>query len=435
MSESNDVFKKRMSRRQAISSTAAGAIAGVVVGGLIGYFSGSTTASAKTVTETVTTGGQIVTQKLPDPIKIGVMCDLSGPIGPVGSHFYKGAELATKITNDTGGIGGSQVRLILEDTKSDPQVALEAARKLIEIDGVQVIVGPITSVATLTIASYVNDRKVPIIATIATSPKITQLGDDYVFRVAASNTKTDAAAAVDFFKDKEISRLVTFVVTDDYGMGVEEFVKGQLGGRVVASIRIDPKMGDFRAELERVKAANPDAILWTIWIENAQIVFRQAMDMGLSVPLSLSGNTLYNKVLFEDPKTAEFTQASNLHVINEKVAKGTHIYDTFSSAFKAMFNEDPWEPGAKAYYDACMLAMMAIAKAGAYDGQKIKESLISVSQHYLGPSGFLAFDRNGDRLIVPEQHIYKVGTGTKEKYEFQPVAEWDPLSGKVRWYR
>lgn len=385
-----------------------------------------------TVTQTITTTA--AAPGLPSIIKIGVLCDLSGAIGPVGSHFYQGAHIAAKIVNDTGGIGGRPIKLIIEDTKSDPQAALDATRKLIEVDGVQVIVGPITSVATLTIAKYVNERRVPIIATIATSAKITELGDDYVFRVVASDVQAGGRASVALLKERGASRIVTFVVSDDYGVGVENYVKETLGDRIVASIRIDPKKGDFRSELTAVKAANPDAILWTIWIENAKIVFRQVGEIGLTVPFSTATNVVYNPVLFEDPRVAESVTAINLHVQNEKVAKGTYTYDRFASIFKETYKEEPWEPGAKHYYDATMLAIMAIAHAGVYDGAKIKKALTIVSQHYLGASGLLAFDEVGDRKVVPAQEYHKVIKTAEGKYEFKPVAVWDPITDKIMWY-
>jgi len=442
-------LSQKINRRKAIGKGVVGAIVSVgVIAGIGGYFAGREIGGIKTVTEVLTSVATTMTEKqtvtqtttvtrtlggIPETVNIGVLCDLSGRIGPVGSNFYKGALLAAKIANDSGGIAGSKVKVIVEDTKSEPQAALDATKKLIEIDGVQIIVGPITSVATLTIASYVNSRKVPIIATIATSPKITQLGDDYVFRVAASDVKATGAAAVDFFKANNINKLATFVVADDYGLGIEDFVKEQLGPSVVASIRIDPAKGDFRSELETLKTANPEAVLWILWPENARIVFRQAADLGVRVSLSLSGNTLYNPVLFEDQKVADFMVDSNLHVINEKVAKGTFIYDEFTKSFKNEFKEDPWEPGAKSYYDATNLAIMAIAKAGNYVGEQIKDSLYYVSQHYVGPSGFLAFDINGDRQIVPEQEIFQI-VRRDGKYDFNAIAYWDPLTKKIHTY-
>jgi ABC-type branched-subunit amino acid transport system substrate-binding protein len=121
-------------------------------------------------------------------------------------------------------------------------------------------------------------------------------------------------------------------------------------------------------------------------------------------------------------------------VQNEKVAKGSYTYDRFASLFKQIYGEEPWEPGAKLYYDATMLAIMAIAHAGVYDGAKIKEALTTVSQHYLGASGLMTFDKVGDRAVAPAQEYHKVIKTAEGKYEFKPVAVWDPITGKVTWY-
>jgi branched-chain amino acid transport system substrate-binding protein len=357
---------------------------------------------------------------------------LSGAIGPVGSHFYQGAHIAAKIVNDSGGIGGRPIKLIIEDTKSDAQAALDATRKLVEVDGVQVIVGPIMSVQVLTIAKYVNDRKVPIIATISSSAKITELGDDYVFRVQESEVH-QLRPIVDLIKELKITRLLTFVVSDDWGIGMEDYLKKNIPDLIVRSIRVDPKKADFRSELEAVRATKPDGIFWGIWIENAKVIFRQASEMGISeVKASFSTNTLYNPVLFEDPRVAEFAFSASLYTENRVSMKGAYTFERFRSIFKEVYGEEPWEPGAKLYYDATMLAIMAIAHAGVYDGTKIKPAITAVSKNLMGASGLLALDINGDPEVGPDYDWFKVVKTPEGKYEYRKVATWNALT-KITW--
>ncbi|MEM3734913.1 MAG: ABC transporter substrate-binding protein [Nitrososphaerales archaeon] len=391
------------------------------------------TTLTQTVTQPITTTVTAAAPSgLPDVIKIGVLCDLSGPIGPVGAHFYQGAHLAAKIVNDTGGIGGKPIKIIIEDTKTDAQAALDAARKLIEVDGVQVLVGPITSVATLTVAKYVNDRKVPTIATISSAAKITELGDDYVFRVQESEVH-QLRAVVDLIKFFNFTKVLTFVVSDDWGIGMETYLKQKIPDRIISSIRVDPKKADFRSELVAAKAANPEAVFWGIWIENAKIIFRQAAEVGLTgLRASLSTNTLYNPVLYEDPRVAEFVITNPLYAENKASMSGVYTYETFRSMFKQIYKEEPWEPGAKLYYDATMLAIMAIAKAGVYDGAKIKQAITQVSQNLMGASGLLALDENGDPAVGPDYDWFTVVKTSEGQYGFQKVATWNSVAG-IRW--
>ena len=76
-----------------------------------------------------------------DPIKIGVIQPLSGPVAASGNYIRMGAEIARDWINGRGGVLGRQVQLLIEDNKSDPKEAATAAEKLIVRDKVPVIVG------------------------------------------------------------------------------------------------------------------------------------------------------------------------------------------------------------------------------------------------------------------------------------------------------
>ncbi|MEM4416515.1 MAG: ABC transporter substrate-binding protein, partial [Nitrososphaerota archaeon] len=289
----------KISRRKAISSAAAaGAIVGVgIVAGLGGYLAGTSTGGrVETITkrDTVTVGGQTVTvtnvqtqtqtvtaPQLPREVKIGVILPLSGELGPIGIKMLNGAKLAETLINRWGGLSGSTVTVVAEDSLALPDKALDAVKKLVEVDGVQVIAGPATSVEVLTVADYVTSRKVPIISMSATAASISRIGGQYIFRVVPSDAVQTQALA-DLIRSQGIRRLATFVVSNDYGIGIEEGVKAQLGDIVVLSIRYDPAKGDYREELSRIKNANVDAILWATWVESGIVALKQASDLGLT---------------------------------------------------------------------------------------------------------------------------------------------------------
>ena len=79
------------------------------------------------------------------PIKFGVATDITGAIAPAGNSNWQVVQLAVKKINDAGGIGGRPIELYLEDTASDPKVAVGNVRKLIQQHKVDVVMGGITS--------------------------------------------------------------------------------------------------------------------------------------------------------------------------------------------------------------------------------------------------------------------------------------------------
>lgn len=97
---------------------------------------------------TAVTGGWILRPdwaSAAEPIKMGIATDITGAIAPSGNSNWQVAQFAVKRINDAGGILGRPVELYLEDTASDPGVAVGNVRRLIQQAGVDVVLGGITS--------------------------------------------------------------------------------------------------------------------------------------------------------------------------------------------------------------------------------------------------------------------------------------------------
>jgi branched-chain amino acid transport system substrate-binding protein len=433
-------MQQKKSGKKGISTTVAIILAVVllIVGVAAGYFAGSVTVTpqtatlTKTITTTQTVGGvqtiiQTVTQTvtstrtitttttaggLPEKVRIGVLLPLSGELGSIGVRMLYGAHIAAKIVNDSGGIGGRPVQIIAEDTAAMPDKALDAVKKLVEVQGVQVIVGPATSVEVATIAKYLNDRKVPAISMSATAAALSNLsrqyGDTYFWRVVGSDT-LQARALADIMKNKGFNRIVTFVVSNDYGIGMERMLLAQPGmkERVVLTIRYDPTKGDYRTELEQVKAANPDVIFYALWVESGKIVFRQALDLGLDKIPTMGGEGMADEAFFADPRAAEYMVKTGLFGTRPTYDPKSYGYQIFYNMHKKLYGEEP-SLFADYTYDATMVAILAVAHAGVYDGAKIKNALALTGQYYIGATGMKAMDPSTGDLLSQDYLIWRV---------------------------
>ncbi len=424
--------EKTTDRRGFVKALAAG-VGGLVVGGLAGYFSAPREIGRETVTRTnvvTSTVERTVTQTvgpaLPDEIKIGVLLPLSGELGPIGSKMLNGSKLAAKQLNERGGILGRTVTVAAEDTLAQPDKALEAVKKLVEVDGVQVITGPATSVEVLTIADYVKARKVPIISMSATAAKISEIGGDYIFRVVPSDAYQTRALA-DLIIAKNLKRVATFVVSNDYGIGLEQGLEEKISDRIAIKIRYAPEKGDYREELGRIKNANVDAIFWATWVESGIVALKQAFDLGLTDVQSLGGEGMADTAFFKDKKAAEYLAATNMTGTRPKSPKGTVAYKQFVEAYKQEFGEDPGL-FADYTYDSFMVAAAAVAYAGAYQGDKIAKAIPLAAAHYVGPSGHKVMDERGD-VIAVTYDIWKVIKTGEENYEITTIGSWDSATG------
>ena len=364
---------------------------------------------------------------LPKEIKIGVLLAFSGPLGPMGAEIKKGAELAAKEINEKGGIAGSKVVLIFEDTGTDAKKALEAAKKLIEVDGVEVIIGAMASGCTIPSGRYSIERHVVQISPCSTSPKITTDFEphDYLFRTVGSDVLQGRALA-EIIVDKGYGKVVTLVLDNPYGIGIEEVamdVFEEEGVDVVASIRYDPAKMDFRAELEQIKAAGPEAVLYVGYYEDGVVMFRQAMEIGVDgIPWVCAEG------VFDYEEVAKLGSEMTVRLIGTVPAppEGTLSYEIFRGKFKREYGTEP-PIYTDTTYDAVMLAALAIEHAGVYDGAKIRDALEYVSQFYVGASGWKMFDENGDQIA----QSYKIWE--TEGNAFKKIGYWlGP--GAIKWY-
>ncbi|MEM4201446.1 MAG: ABC transporter substrate-binding protein [Nitrososphaerales archaeon] len=365
--------------------------------------------------------------ELPNPIRIGVALGLSGSMASVLAGMYEGIELAVKLCNEQGGIKGRKVELLVEDSQSDPNKALEAVKKLVEVNGVKVIIGLPVSVEVLSVASYVNTKEVLLMSTRASAPALSELGDDYIFRGVASDELTYKGLA-EWAKFNGFSRIATFVRADDWGIGFEKGLEKELPGKIVARVRADLSRGDFRAELELVKQAKPDAILWAIFVNDAKVILKQALEVGLVDIPSFGDTPLDVPAVLEDPALASYFIRSKWTEYSVVIPKKSYNYQLFARQFYEAFGKQP-PTFAELGFDTTNLTLLAIADAGVYDPKAIKKSVLKISQHYIGPSGHKAYDSNGD-IILQEYQIMTV----KEKNgkpEWTEIGKWNLNDGVV----
>src|ERR671930_2706812 len=117
------------------------------------------------------------------PLKIGVIEPLSGPVAASGNYVRMGAEIARDWINARGGVEGRKIELLIEDNKSDPKEAASAAEKLIVRDKVPVIIGAWGSSMTLTAMPKLEEYGVPMVVETSSAASVTKRGNPWVFRI------------------------------------------------------------------------------------------------------------------------------------------------------------------------------------------------------------------------------------------------------------
>jgi len=332
-----------------------------------------------------------------ETIKIGVVMDLSGDLAAMGARMLDGARLAAEEINAAGGVLGKPVELVEEDGATDPAAGLERVKKLIEIDGVQVIVGPMISGTSKLAIPYLKDHEVPGITMSATAVELSELeGTEWFFRVCLMDDAQGRVIA-NVVMEKGYARVASIVLDNLYGKGVETALieglqEGGWAGEIVATIHYDEASKDYRTELGQIKDNNPDAVLIVSYCDDGIIVFKQALEIGLDNIAWLGCDGNYGSGLFKEPKSAEFMEKAI--VCGTRTVGFGPKYEQFVTQYTEKLGAAP-EIYCDTSYDAVWVAAKAIEAAGVYNGASIRAALAKLS--FEGASGPISFDKVGNR--------------------------------------
>ncbi|MDK2855708.1 MAG: branched-chain amino acid transport system substrate-binding protein [Bacillota bacterium] len=324
-------------------------------------------------------------------IKIGTVGPLSGNAATYGQSTKRGVEIAVDEVNKAGGINGSTVKLISEDSRGDQTEAANATRKLVEQDKVVAIIGAVLSSETFSGGPIANDAKVPMISSSSTAPGIPDIGP-YIFRNCISDNVQAAQMAEYAAKELKVKKFAVMYTNNDYGMALRDgfTAKAKELGEVVAVEAYTDNDTNFSAQLTKIKAKNPDALYIGGYYTEAAKIAQQAREQGLKVQL-LGGDGFYSTKLVE--LGGEAVEGA-IFTAGFYSGDSAPAVQNFVAAYKAKFNEEPDMFAAQAY-DAAKMALEAIKKAGSTDTTKIRDAL-AATRNFPGVTGTTSFKENGD---------------------------------------
>lgn len=334
------------------------------------------------------------------PIKIGGIFSMTGKLAAMGKLISQGALLAVEEINAAGGVLGRELVLLIEDDATTPAAGFDAFKKLVEVDGAQVIVGPMISGGVMASGTYAQEMKVPLVSPSATSPLITrEPWTAWALRTCPSDAFQGEVLANIIIEEKY--RAVAILVQNTpYGLGIEQVVVEHLNAAnvpIVASIRYDPKKLDYLAELGTIKAANPDVIVQVGYHTDSAVVYTQADLLGLYTIPWLVAEGVHGLKAETYPAAAAFMAKANLRGATLAPDPTLPAFVAFKAAYEARWGVSPGVYADTAY-DAVKLIALAIEKAGVYEGAAIKAALYEVGVNYSGASGTITWNEKGDRV-------------------------------------
>lgn len=336
------------------------------------------------------------------PIKIGVAGAHSGDLASYGLPTVKAAELVVANVNAAGGLLGRQIELVIEDDECGADIAANTATKLVS-DGVIAVIGHICSGATATALPIYEESGILAISPSATNPDLAEFPN--FFRTIATDA-IQAQTQVDFaVNELGVERVAVLHDKEDYGKGLATYAQQYLteaGVEVAIFEGITAGAVDYSAIINRVAAADVDAVFWGGYHPEASKLVQQGRDRGLLIPF-ISGDGVKDDTFIDVAgsaaegvyATAPTDTTSNPLAIQ---AAEEHVAE-YGEEYGAFFLNA---------YAATLALVNAIEVAGSTDYDAIVGAL--TSSYVDTPLGSISFTTEGEPIGVGFS-VYQVQNG------------------------
>ncbi len=342
-----------------------------------------------------------------EPIGVGVVTSLSGPMAAFGQASLQGYDLALQDVNAGGGVQGRPLKLIFEDDGSDPRTAAAAVEKLAATDQVSLVLGPYSSSAALLAAGMAERYQIPLIIPTALSDEITRQGYRWIFRLNAS-AEIFTQTLFDFIEQSEQSlaapemdrpvRVAIVFENTAFGTSVAEAAEREARARkmtVVTYQAYRAEANDFTALLAEVKAAQPHVVLFVSYDSAVSLMSQsQAADLNPRMFGAVGGD-------FSLPEFPRLAGAAAEYTISATPwtpdMKWPGVSD-FVRRFKDKYGYLPQYHSAQAFA-ALQVAADALRRAPMLTRQDIRDALRATDLNSI--SGRIQFDANGQNNHTP----------------------------------
>lgn len=356
--------------------------------------------------------------------RIGALNPVTGAGSPYGPGMQKAILMAVEEVNAAGGAGGRKLEVFTEDTQTQPQAAVLAAKKLIEVNKVQAILGTWSSGVTLAVMPL-TDAAGLIQMNVSGAPAISfEDKKDLVWRFQATNDRFGQAFA-EIAKKRKFTRPATMAFNNASGRGnTDGFTKAwtATGGKVVASVVYEPNRPSYRSELQQVLAEKPDVIVTGSYLPDTTIFLREWFQSGEKTQWIIPGWAA----------NPELVKA-----LGPEVTEGLISVDTVSSEtapsyknFDTAFMKATGKPASSNVYAAMtydMVISLALAMEAAGPNATVEQINSKIREVSNAPGKTVYSFAEGKGLLAKKQKIDY--DGASSKLDFDKFGDANPDFG------
>lgn len=337
---------------------------------------------------------------LPETIKIGVFEPLTGANAAGGELEKQGIDLAYKLYPNAT-INGREIPVELKyvDNKSDRTESKNSAKKLVDDFGANIVLGSWGSSNSIAAGPVFKEAQIPAIGTSCTSPLVT-LGNEYYFRVCYTDPFQGKVMANYAFSEGGYRKIAVMQeVSSEYSVTLSKiFMENfkQLTGDESSITSVESYHTgdhDFLAQLTAIKDSDAQAIFFPGNFTESALIMKQARQLGITIPF-LGGDTWETPEIIQI--AGEAAEGAVYSSSYDPAAPLTDRAEEFLGAFAKEYGTDALAASALGF-DAYLLAIDAIQRAGAVDGPTLRDTL-AATKDFEGATGYITLDENGDAI-------------------------------------
>ncbi|MGH8809339.1 MAG: ABC transporter substrate-binding protein, partial [Noviherbaspirillum sp.] len=326
-----------------------------------------------------------------EPIKIGSMLSVTGPAAFLGDPELKTLQTYIEKINADGGVLGRKLELVHYDDGSESNKANSFAKRLIESDKVDVVIGGTTTGATMATVPLAEKAGVPFIS-LAGAVVIVEPAKKWVFKTP----HTDRMAAEKVYEDMKkrgITKVGLLSETSGFGQSGRKEAQGvaaKYGITLVADETYGPKDTDMTAQLTKIKGTPGVQAIFVFGLgQGPAIVTKNYGQLGAGLPLYQSHGVASDEFIKLAGKAAEGVRLPTPAML---VADALPANDPqkpvvvgYNKTYRDKFKAEPSTFGGYAH-DALALYVDAVKRAGSTDKEKVRTA-IEQTKGFVGTTG------------------------------------------------
>jgi len=332
-------------------------------------------------------------------LRLGVLTPLTGAGSFDGPRMLKAMQAVANDINAAGGLLGRKIELVVEDDETNPEAAVRAAHKLVDVDRVPVIMGTWASAVTTAVAPVCWESKT-FLTTVSGADSITHLPHNgYLIRTQPNN-QLQSTSHAKFIIRHGAKRVFILSIQAPFTEPTQRYLRETLtpaGVTVAGSLIYDKDKTSYRSEVDEALRATPDLIYLNGYAPDVAVVLRDLFRAGYDGTRFTQSYALTAKSLAEQPK--DVTQA----VITVQPSADVNSL-AYAAATKRLAEPAPDSYEAQAT-DWISIVALTIARAGEASGTALRDTVRKIT------------NSSGEKVFTAVEGLAALQQGKDIKYE------------------